>query len=72
MWADRSQPGWLIHNIRLFQNNPTHTLLRVFGNLRGKQDIWWYFGDGTTKTTPYLPLTTTILRETLFYLEIQS
>jgi len=30
---------------------------RVFGNLRGREGIWGYFGGGATKIPPYLPLT---------------
>jgi len=37
--------------------------MRVFGNLRGKEGIWGYFGGGTTKIPPYLPLTPAIPRE---------
>jgi len=36
---------------------------RVFGNLRDREDIWGYFGGGTTKIPPYLPLTPAIPRE---------
>jgi len=36
---------------------------RVFGNLRGEEGIWGYFGGSTTKIPPYLPLTPAIPRE---------
>jgi len=37
--------------------------IRVFGNLRGREEIWGYFGGSTTKIPPYPPLTPAIPRE---------
>jgi len=42
----------------------------VFGNLRGREEIWGYFGGGTTKIPPYLPLTSAIPREPTAWLSV--
>jgi hypothetical protein len=36
---------------------------RVFGNLRGREGMWGYFGGETTKIPPHLPLTPANPRE---------
>jgi hypothetical protein len=44
-------------------------ILWVFGNLRGREGVWGYFGGETTKITPYLPLNPAIPREPILFLK---